>query len=255
MDKAIKTVYAAPQGAYRTRYLKNIEVTPDRARVLSRLGFSSGRTEMDAAQNELLEECLNTGKAVCRLAGAYRYIKVLKGEITEDSEQVTQKKQTTHEEQTAHKGQVFNAEHSEEGSLELENGIRLYSADLVDFLGGCPEILFMAATAGSEIIELINNELMHGNKAKAVILDSVASQTADAALDVITDMLNRVLALKGEKLTRRRYSPGYGDLDLSYQKTIYELLDLEKIGISINKMYMLQPEKSVAAIAGVLRAR
>jgi len=56
---------------------------------------------------------------------------------------------------------------------------------------------------------------------------------------------------EGKKLTKMRYSPGYGDLPLSNQKLIYDVLNLERLGISITERFMLVPEKSVIAIAGV----
>jgi cobalamin-dependent methionine synthase I len=79
----------------------------------------------------------------------------------------------------------------------------------------------------------------------------VASETADAGLDWIQAFLNSQMAKQGRKLTTR-YSPGYGDLDLSAQKVIYDALKLEKIGISITDRYLLIPEKSVLAIAGII---
>jgi hypothetical protein len=88
-----------------------------------------------------------------------------------------------------------------------------------------------------------------------LILDSVASQTADAALDWIVQMLNKIFAREGKKLTKHRYSPGFGDLPLSYQKEIFEALKLYKLNMSITEKFMLVPEKSVIAIAGVEEKR
>lgn len=48
-----------------------------------------------------------------------------------------------------------------------------------------------------------------------------------------------------------RYSPGYGDLPLTNQKIIFDILNLERLGLRITERFMLVPEKSVIAIAGV----
>jgi len=75
----------------------------------------------------------------------------------------------------------------------------------------------------------------------------------------VSEALARVAKLKEEKLllregrclTRRRYSPGYGDLALSNQKIIYDALGLEKLGLTLTERFLLIPEKSVLAIAGI----
>jgi cobalamin-dependent methionine synthase I len=63
--------------------------------------------------------------------------------------------------------------------------------------------------------------------------------------------LNRMLAREGRKTTKHRYSPGYGDLSLRHQKIIFDLLDLQRLDLTITPDYILIPEKSVVAIAGI----
>ena len=51
---------------------------------------------------------------------------------------------------------------------------------------------------------------------------------------------------------RPRFSPGYGDLDISHQRAMFDLLELEKrLGLSLTQTHMMLPEKSVTAIAGL----
>ena len=51
-----------------------------------------------------------------------------------------------------------------------------------------------------------------------------------------------------------RFSPGYGDFDLKYQKDILEYLDAnKKIGISLTDSLMMIPTKSITAIIGIKR--
>jgi cobalamin-dependent methionine synthase I len=38
---------------------------------------------------------------------------------------------------------------------------------------------------------------------------------------------------------------------LSYQKVFYDLLDMQTLEVDINENYLLSPEKSVIAVAGV----
>jgi 5-methyltetrahydrofolate--homocysteine methyltransferase len=49
-----------------------------------------------------------------------------------------------------------------------------------------------------------------------------------------------------------RFSPGYGDLDLSCQKDIFKLLDCsKKIGLTLNDSLLMSPTKSVTAFVGI----
>ena len=136
-------------------------------------------------------------------------------------------------------------------AIQLENGIQLQSKSLSRLLQNSESAVLMAGTVGHEIVDAIMNEVTQKDAALGVILDAIASQTADGILDWIMEYLNGMLAKKGRKLTRHRYSPGYGDLPLVYQKTLFETLNLSKLGITLTEKCMLTPEKSVIAIAGI----
>jgi cobalamin-dependent methionine synthase I len=73
----------------------------------------------------------------------------------------------------------------------------------------------------------------------------------DGTLDVIVARKNEALRRTGQALTKRRFSPGYGDLDLKFQKVFYDLLSMQTLDVTINENYLLSPAKSVIAIAGV----
>lgn len=133
----------------------------------------------------------------------------------------------------------------------LNNKLKIKSESLAKLLANSQSVFLMASTVGHEVIRAVFDEIEKGNASKAVILDSVASQTADAALDWIVQMLDKLLAKEGKKLTKHRYSPGFGDLPLHYQKDIFEILQLNKLNMSLTEKFMLIPEKSVIAIAGV----
>ena len=73
----------------------------------------------------------------------------------------------------------------------------------------------------------------------------------DGALDIMMQSRNEALRRTGQALTAKRFSAGYGDLDIKYQSVFYELLQMKTLGVEINDSYLLIPEKSVIAIAGV----
>jgi cobalamin-dependent methionine synthase I len=63
---------------------------------------------------------------------------------------------------------------------------------------------------------------------------------------------NHELSRKNKRITKRRFSAGYGDLALDNQQGFFRLLDMDRIGVSIIEESILVPEKSVTAIAGIV---
>jgi hypothetical protein len=198
-------------------YLENIQAEAPLDQILMRMGYQKGRTRMTSQAEVKIDVEVKKARGLCRLQGAYITLKI----------------------------SVI-----EPDSIELENGAVFKSAKLSALLGKSKEVVLMASTAGKEAVEARDREVAAGNGSSALIIDATASETADAGMDWIQGFLNGQLARKGMKLTTR-YSPGYGDLDLSAQKAIYDILKLDKIGVNITDRFLLVPEKSVIAIAGI----
>lgn len=200
------------------KYLENIPAVPKRELILSRLGYRNGITVLNNNDISLIEEGIKRRSCLCKTAGAYLYVPV--------------------------------SSKSDSGII-LDNGMSFQSQSLSKLLKDSHYVVLMAATVGREVTERVFYEVEKGNAAKGLIMDSVASQTADAALDWIVHLVDGMLAREGKKITRHRYSPGFGDLPLSYQKDIFEALQLDKLNMALTEKFMLVPEKSVIAIAGV----
>lgn len=127
------------------------------------------------------------------------------------------------------------------------------SQSLNQLLKDSLEMLVIAATASSAIMEAIAQNIREQNLTVATIFDAVASEMVDDALTWVINYLNVKLRRESKIVTPRRFSCGYGDFDLKYQKDIYRLLSLEKLRITITDNYMLIPEKSVTAVAGIIK--
>lgn len=199
---------------------ENIPAKPNRNFVLARLGYKKNFTQIDPVVQKKMEQAFKEGNLLCRSKGA---------------------------------AGRFLITGSRESSVTIETGLSFQSKYLARFLGDCRELVLLAATVGEEIIQRIGYEIEEGDAAYGTILDAVASETADAGLDWIMELMNKILHREGKKITEHRYSPGYGDLDLDYQKAIFDLLDLGKLDLKLTEKQMLIPEKSVIAIAGIER--
>ncbi|MEA3470886.1 MAG: methionine synthase [Thermodesulfobacteriota bacterium] len=148
-------------------------------------------------------------------------------------------------------GKRFKVDARDMSRISLETGSVFESRDLAKFLGGCGEILLIGATGGSDITEAIREYTEKDSMTRGVVLDAVASEMVDASLDWLCNYFNRELTRENKRLSRRRFSAGYGDFSLKDQHIIYDLLELKRIGVDINESSILIPEKSVTAVVRI----
>lgn len=115
------------------------------------------------------------------------------------------------------------------------------SEGLRKFLKGAEGAYLLAATAGIEADRLIARF--------SAVRPSLALMIDSAAAAVVEALCNK---LCGEYFNVReceRFSPGYGDFPMDYQKDIIKILCAEiNIGVNLTESMMLTPSKSVTAI-------
>lgn len=124
------------------------------------------------------------------------------------------------------------------------------SAALKKNLKDCDKIVLFAATVGIGIDRLIAR---YGNisPVKSMIFQAIGAERIESLCDVFEEDI-RNSAKENAEYIRPRFSPGYGDFDLSAQKEIFNVLDCQrKIGLTLNDSLIMAPSKSVTAIIGV----
>lgn len=124
------------------------------------------------------------------------------------------------------------------------------SLDIKRNLRSSQSVIFFAATVGIELDRLISK---YGvlSPATALLLEAIGNERIEALCDLFCEKMRERKACDGAAL-RPRFSAGYGDLPLEYQKQIFELLDPpSRIGLTLNDSYVMSPSKSVTALIGV----
>lgn len=126
--------------------------------------------------------------------------------------------------------------------------VKVTSSDLTKNLKGCNECIFLAATVGHGIDRLIM-KYNRTNPAKALILQATGAERVEALCDAFC--VDEDVIPKGCRL-RPRFSPGYGDLSLEFQKDFLPLAQAGKyLAISLNESLLMSPSKSVTAVVGI----
>lgn len=180
------------------------------------LGY--GRQDADLATRELAQQCLWELERAARPRSFYReYALKLPGEDMVDA-----------------------------------SCFRTRSRHLAKNLQDCHSILVFGATIGSEADHLIQryNKIQ---MSKAVIMQAAGAAMIEAYCDEINAQIRKEYEVQGLYL-RPRFSPGYGDFDLSCQKPIFAALELNKrTGMALTDSLVMAPSKSVTAVMGVSR--
>ncbi|RLI64703.1 MAG: hypothetical protein DRO88_06585 [Promethearchaeia archaeon] len=132
-----------------------------------------------------------------------------------------------------------------------DSDICFKSMDLAKLLSESRECGIVAITLGHEIdrqIALYNKT----DLSRGIIFDAAASAYVEAVCDKRQQEVEQKYREKRLGFTFR-FAPGYGDLNLSIQPILLNLLNASvKIGISVSKYYTLYPRKSMTGIFGVV---
>lgn len=122
------------------------------------------------------------------------------------------------------------------------------SKDLYKNLEGCTHAYVYAVTLGIGVDRLLL-KLNISSQAKHFITDGIASALVESLCDYVNQMLEE------DKITKPRFSAGYGDLPLAIQPDILKVLQADKtLGITLNESLLMTPVKSITAIMGVIES-
>ena len=138
-------------------------------------------------------------------------------------------------------------------TVASEPSFTIAGKSIIKHLDGCERVICMSVTVGAEITREVNRKFERGEYLASVLLDAAATAAVEQAADAMEKNFAAMFAKDGYKL-RWRFSPGYGDWDLTAQEKLFTISGAEQIGISLSSAMMLEPRKSVTAIIGLERA-
>lgn len=130
---------------------------------------------------------------------------------------------------------------------EIDFGFaRIKSKTLSKHLSSCKKVVMFSATIGVKIDRLIA-KYTNLSPTKALIFQSIGTERIESLCNLFCNKIQTE-----HKNVTPRYSPGYGDFPLEFQKYVFAVLDChKKIGLSLNESLLMSPSKSVTAIIGI----
>ncbi len=121
----------------------------------------------------------------------------------------------------------------------------VHSKNLYKNLQGCKEVFVFAVTTGIAVDRLLAR-LNITSQAEHFITDGLSSAAIESFCDYVSDILKSGLQCAS------RFSAGYGDFSITFQKPLLERLSAsETLGITLNSAYLMTPVKSITAIMGI----
>ncbi len=137
--------------------------------------------------------------------------------------------------------------------LRGENrSVSFESRNLAANLAQCGQVALIAATLGLGADKLLQKyEIL--NMTKATITQACGAACIEAYCNILQEQICEEASAKERQLyLRPRFSPGYGDLPLNCQKTIFEELECtRRIGLTLTDSLLMYPTKSVSALIGL----
>jgi len=126
---------------------------------------------------------------------------------------------------------------------------KIESTHLAKCLNGCDSAVIFAATIGLNIDRLIAKS-SKTSPSLSVMLQSLGAERIESLCNKFEEYIS---SESSEKIyLKPRFSPGYGDLPIDFQRQIFSLLNCNKhIGLSLNDSLIMSPSKSVTAIIGI----
>lgn len=147
------------------------------------------------------------------------------------------------------------------GETEVRIGpLTVMSRALVRNLDGCREVCLFGATLGAGVDRLIARAQAKGEMTRALALQAAGAAMLEAFCDKTEEEIRRAAAAQSgrsaeEVFLRPRFSPGYGDFGLEYQRDLFRILELQKrTGMVLTESLMMLPSKSVTAVTGLADA-
>ena len=136
------------------------------------------------------------------------------------------------------------------GPGELKIGpLAVTSCALARTVRGCRHAFLFCATLGAGVDALLRR-YSQTSGADALMAQAVATAALESYCDDCEAQLRTEPAVAGEGL-RMRFAPGYGDLSLTVQRPLLQVLDsARRAGILLTETLLMIPSKSVSAIIG-----
>jgi hypothetical protein len=117
-------------------------------------------------------------------------------------------------------------------------------------LTGSKTAILYILTLGSQIDRMINEESQSGDTLAAIIMDTITTSLLEILGGFVGEKIKKIGIEEQNWGATCAYSPGQYKWTIEEQTKIFEMIDGKKIGVELNKSYLMVPFKSVSGVYG-----
>jgi hypothetical protein len=145
---------------------------------------------------------------------------------------------------------IKNIERVEGANVFIEGSIVFRSRVIVRLLEQCGKVSVFVVTIGNQLEEMASRLAKDGLVLQSVMLDVIGSDAAERVVDFVQGRIGEIANAQGLCISQR-FSPGYGDWDISQQKMLFQAMNGDSAGVHLTEGCLMIPRKSVSGIIGI----
>lgn len=149
---------------------------------------------------------------------------------------------------------IFDLNFKRESILVEGTNLILEGRHIKNLLKQSLKCVLFAATLGSGVERRIGYYKSY-DLTRSLVLDACATALIESVCDDIEREVRDIGEQEYELNITSRYSPGYGDLSLSIQPKLLNVLEAHRIGLTVTEDLIMIPRKSVTAVIGLQKEK
>lgn len=144
--------------------------------------------------------------------------------------------------------QIYNYDASK-ATIMAPQPLILHSPKIIHYLSQAVQIAVITLTIGPKLEQKVNEYFTLGEYTSGLLLDAAGTAAVEVAADQVCEFIKNQAAQQGY-LVLPRFSPGYGQWDITVQPLILDLANGHEINVTVTESCMLLPRKSITAVIG-----
>jgi hypothetical protein len=139
---------------------------------------------------------------------------------------------------------------AETATILSPNPLTLPPTAISKHLAKAFKVAVIAVTIGSKLEDQVSNYFTNNEYTLGLLLDAAGTTAVEIAADQACELIKQEVNKQGYT-TLFRFSPGYGQWDITVQPQIISLAHANEISITATPSCMLLPRKSITAVIGL----
>ena len=146
--------------------------------------------------------------------------------------------------------EIFKIDKIKGNSVYFNSGHILNGPNISKILKGSEIATIFIFTLGSEIDDMIKKSSSEGDTLATIIMDSITTSMLSILGKKAGELIKKEGIRKDNWSSTCTYSPGQFKWTIEEQKEIFKMVDGSRIGVKLNKSYLMIPFKSISGVYG-----